>query len=108
VASVQGEIMRRAFAARGAQIKSLRQIDGVEAFRATLESGIGLSLIAESGSLSQSEYLVLRPLKETGPDLYVELLALWRSDQESLLVANFVDVMKEIAPRYKERPQDAR
>ncbi len=99
---VQAEIMRRAFAARGLEMKSLRQIDGVEAFRATLESGLGLSLIAESGSLSQSEYLILRPLKESGPDLFVELHALWRSDQESQLVANFVAVMKAIAPRRKE------
>jgi DNA-binding transcriptional LysR family regulator len=100
-ASVQGDIMRRAFGARGLKIKSLRQIDGVEAYRATLESGVGVSLIAESGSLSQSEYLALRPIKETGPDLELELHALWRGDQTSPLTANFIAVMKEIAPRQK-------
>ena len=91
--------MRRVFAARGLKIKSLRQIDGVEAFRATLESGLGVSLIAESGSLSQSRDLVLRPLKETGPDLNLELHALWRDDQTSQLTANFIAVMQQIAPR---------
>jgi DNA-binding transcriptional LysR family regulator len=99
VGSVQGEIMRRAFAARGLKIKSLRQIDGVEAFRATLESGVGVSLIAESGSLSQSENLVLRPIKEAGPDLELSLEALWREEQASQLTTNFIAVMKAVAPR---------
>jgi len=103
LSSVQGAIMQRVFASRGLKLKPPRQIDGVEAFRATLESGLGVSLIAESGSLSQSDYLVLRPLKETGPDLELELLALWRADQDSQLVDNFIAVMKEIAPRRKLR-----
>lgn len=99
--SVHGDIIRRTFAARGLTIKSLREIDGVEAFRATLESGLGVSAIAESGSLSQSEFLVLRPFVETGPDLFLELHAVWRGDQESQLVANFIAVMKDVAPRRK-------
>jgi len=98
-ASVQGEIIRRVFAARGLKMKPLRQIDGVEAFRATLESGLGLSLIAESGSLSQGRDLVLKPLQETGPDLMLELHALWRDDQPSQLTANFIGVMQTVAPR---------
>ena len=96
--SVHGDIMRRTFAAHGVKIKSLREIEGVEAFRATLESGLGVSVMAESGSLSQSEFLVLRHLEDTGPDLQLELHAVWRGDQESQLVANFVAIMKEVAP----------
>src|SRR4051812_2414237 len=45
--SVQGDIIHRAFANRGLEIPTLRQIDGVEAFRATLESGLGVSMITE-------------------------------------------------------------
>ncbi len=99
--SVHGDIIRRAFAARGVKPRSLRQIDGVEAFRATLESGLGVSLIAESGSLSQSRDLVLKPLKESGPELELELHALWRADPNSQLTANFLAVMREVAPRQK-------
>jgi DNA-binding transcriptional LysR family regulator len=101
--SVQGAIMRRAFAAAGLTMKSLRQIDGVEAFRATLESGLGVSLITESGSLSQSRDLVMKPLKEEGPDLDLELHALWRDNQTSQLTANFIALMQSLAPRIRRR-----
>lgn len=97
--SVQGEIIKRAFANRGLKLKSLQQIDGVEAFRAMLESGMGVSLIAESGSLTNSEHLVVKPLQETGDDLMLELRALWRADDPSLLVDNFIAVMKGLTPR---------
>lgn len=98
VPSVHGEIMRQAFAAHQLKMKPIRQIDGVEVFRATLESGLGISLIAESGNLAQSSDLVLRPLAETAPDLEIELHALWRAGQDSQLVANFIEVMKAVAP----------
>lgn len=101
--SVHGDIIRRVFAEHGVTIKLPRQIEGVESFRATLESGLGVSLIAESGSLSQSSELVLRPLKESGPDLFLELNALWRDDQKSLLTANFIAAVQQVAPRAKRR-----
>lgn len=98
ILSVHGEIIKRAFANRGLKLKSLQRIDGVEAFRATLESGLGISLIAESGSLSRSDYLVTKPLKECSPDLDLELRALWRADQHSQLVNHFIEVLKTIKP----------
>jgi DNA-binding transcriptional LysR family regulator len=97
--SVQGEIIQRFFSSRGLEIKPLQRIDGVEAYRAMLESGHGVSLIAESGSLARSPDLVLKPLKDTGDDLFVELQALWRADQSSQLTANFIAVMLEAAAR---------
>ena len=74
--SVQGEIINRFFSARGLKIRPLRVIDGVEAFRATLESG---------------------------PDLHIALHALWRADQASQLTANFIAVMLSVAPLGKKR-----
>ncbi len=103
LASVHGEIMRRTFAARGLKIKSLRQIDGVESFRAMLESGFGLSLIAESGSLSHSRELLMKPLKEAGPDLVLNLTALWRDEQTSQLTTNFINVIRAVATKPAKR-----
>lgn len=96
--SVHAEIMRQFFAARGFKAGPIRQIEGVEAFRAMLESGLGVSFVAELGSLSRSQDLVLKPLKETGPDMFLELHALWRKDQGSQLVTNFIDVMQKVVP----------
>lgn len=97
-ASVHREIMQKSFLARGVKVGAIRQIDGADAFTATLASGLGVSLVADSGTLAQSRDLVLRPLQETGPDLYLGLVALWRKDQTSQLAANFIDVMRKISP----------
>ena len=43
----------------------------------------------------------MKPLKETGDDLFVDLHALWRGDQASQLTANFIAVLLEVAPRPK-------
>ncbi|MEJ1971941.1 MAG: LysR substrate-binding domain-containing protein [Lacunisphaera sp.] len=101
--SVHGDLVRQFFDVRGLKHRPIRNIDGVEAFSAMLESGLGISLVAELGSLARGEGLLLRPLKETGSDLFVELHALWRTDQPSQLTANFIDVMLKVAPRTKPR-----
>ena len=99
--SIHGEIMRQGFVSRGLKPGPIRQIEGAEAFRATLESGMGVSLIAEVGSLSRSPDLVFKPLKESGADLFLELHALWRDGQTSQLTANFIDLMQKMAPGEK-------
>jgi DNA-binding transcriptional LysR family regulator len=96
--SVHGQIIRQFFAENRVKAGPIQQIDGVDAFTATLESGLGVSLVAELGSLSRSQDLVLKPLKEKGPDMYLELHALWRKDQDSRLAANFIEVMRKISP----------
>jgi DNA-binding transcriptional LysR family regulator len=95
---LHGEIMRRIFANRGLKPGPIKSIEGAEAFRATLESGMGVSLIAEVGALSRSRDLAFKPLKETGPDLILELLAVWRRDQTSRLAANFIGLMRQGKP----------
>jgi DNA-binding transcriptional LysR family regulator len=99
--SIHSEIMRQDFVSRGLKPEPIRQIEGAEAFRATLESGLGVSLIAEVGSLSRSPDLVFKPLKESGADLFLELHALWRDGQTSQLTANFSDLMQKTAPGKK-------
>lgn len=102
--SVHGEIMRQGFVTRGLKPGPIQQIEGAEAFRATLESGMGVSLIAEVGSLSRSPDLVFKPLKENGADLFLELHALWLDGQTSKLTANFITLMQKMAPQEKGSP----
>jgi DNA-binding transcriptional LysR family regulator len=93
--SVHGEIMRRKLTARGFKVGPVRPIEGAEVFRATLESGLGVSLIAEIGSLSRSRDLLFKPLQETGDDLVIELNAVWRRGQASQIVTNFVELLRQ-------------
>jgi DNA-binding transcriptional LysR family regulator len=99
--SVQGEIMRQHFVIRGLKIGPIRQIEGAEVFRATLESGLGVSLIPEIGALFRSPDLVFKPLEDTGDDLFIELHAIWWDGQTSQLAANFIALMLKVAGREK-------
>ncbi len=98
--SIHGEIMRHGFETRGIKAGPIRGVEGTDAFRATLESGLGVSLIAEIGGLSRSPDLVFKPLKESGDDLFLELYAMWRKGDVSQLTANFVSVIREVAHKF--------
>ncbi len=97
--SVHGEVMRRFFAARGLKPPAIQEITGVEVFRATLESGMGVSLVAELGSIAQSRGLVLKSLKQDSPDMMLELHALWRDGPTSQLTVNFIETLRQVGPQ---------
>jgi DNA-binding transcriptional LysR family regulator len=97
-----GAIMQRRFDVRGLKVKPIKPIDGAEAFRATLESGLGISLIPQIGSLKRDTALVFKPLKDTGPDLIMELRAVWAKEQNSQLAENFIELLRKVKSRGKQ------
>ena len=97
--TVHADFIRRNFDLRGLKIGPIRSIEGAETFRASLEGGLGVSLIPDIGSLARSAELTFKPLKETGVDLTLELFALWRPDRSSVLASNFLATLKKLRPR---------
>jgi DNA-binding transcriptional LysR family regulator len=93
---VHGALMRRSFILRGLKPAATRPIEGAEAFRATLESGLGVSLVPEMGGLARSPDLVFKPLKDTGDDLVLKLDAVWPEGQASLLTRNFIEMLGRV------------
>jgi len=90
-------IMRRIFATRGLKTGPIKEIEGTEALRATLESGLGVSLVAGIGTLAEAENVVLKPLADIGADLMLEVLAVWAEDPPPAMIADFVAGMHRIA-----------
>jgi hypothetical protein len=95
--SVHADIIRRIFADRGEKAPAIRIIEGPEAFSATIESGAGVSLIADFGTFNRSDGVVFRPIANSGPDLFLELHALWLDGYASQLTANFIASMRAVA-----------
>jgi DNA-binding transcriptional LysR family regulator len=93
---LHGEAIRRIFTGRKLRLRPIRAIDGAEAFRASLEGGMGVSLIPQIGSLLGSRDLLFKPIKETGPDLILILHAVWHEKQTSQLTTNFIDLMRDM------------
>jgi DNA-binding transcriptional LysR family regulator len=105
---VHADVIRRVFAERGLKPGPIKSIEGAETFRAMLESGMGVSLVAEIGSLSRSPDLIFKPLLDTGPDLVLELSVLWRADQPSLLTTNFVEMLSKLRLHGRRAKKDHR
>jgi len=95
------QIIRRFFAVRGLKPGSLRKVEGSEAFRAALESGLGVSLMPQMGSLARNPDLVLKPLRDSGDDLNLRLLALWNDRSPSVIVDNFIAILRGLKPAAK-------
>jgi DNA-binding transcriptional LysR family regulator len=87
------DAMRKLLTQRGIKAPHIRAIEGAETFLATLESGLGVSLMGATGSLSRGKGLLFKELKETGDDLIIELQVVWRKNETSHLVKNFIDVL---------------
>jgi DNA-binding transcriptional LysR family regulator len=92
---VHAMLTRRVFKARSLKIRPLREIEGAEAFRATLESGLGVALVAEIGNLASNRELVLKPIQDTGSDLSTELHALLLRSEASPLAMEFVTLIRD-------------
>lgn len=90
------EIIHPMFARRSLKLGPVKKIDGADAFRAALEGGRGVSLIPQMGSLSRSPDLVFKPLKDSGDDLVLELRALWPGRSSSVVIDNFIDVLRRL------------
>jgi len=97
--TIHADFIRRNFEVRNLKIGPVRSVEGAETFRASLEGGLGVSLIPDIGSLARSAELVFRPLKESGEDLILELYAIWLPDRASALTANFLETLKKLKPR---------
>jgi DNA-binding transcriptional LysR family regulator len=92
------EAIRKILSTRGFKPPPITAIEGPETFLATLESGIGVSLMGETGSFSRGRGLLFKPLKETGDDLMIELRIVWRRNEASSLVKNFIDLLLKVRP----------
>jgi DNA-binding transcriptional LysR family regulator len=87
------DAMRKLLTQRGIKRPQIRAIEGAETFLATLEGGLGVSLMGATGSLSRGKGLLFKQLKETGDDLMIELRVVWRKGETSHLVKNFIDLL---------------
>jgi len=91
------ELMQQIFSGRGLKGRMIKEIEGTEAFRANLASGLGVSLVPAIGGLAHHRRISMKPLADTGPDLTVGLDALWSDHSTSRIAENFVALLRKVA-----------
>jgi len=80
------------FAARGIRHHPPRRVSSFESLIAMVESGLGISILLPM--TRPFENVVFRPLKDDGEDLTAHLFAVWRRGVESLILKNFLTVLR--------------
>lgn len=100
-ASFHGKTVGDIMARRGFSLGETQEVVGRVSVFAMIASGQGVTLMAFGNRRPREHKLALLPLKETGPDLTVDFLAIWRKAETSALVPNFVKVLKEVGARWQ-------
>lgn len=93
--SLHRAFIRGLMEGRGLKAHKLVEVRGFESLLAMIAGGQGVSLLAGRSGLTRIDNLVVRPLKETGPDIEVAICAVWRPGRESLLARRFIEAFDE-------------
>lgn len=102
--SFHADFVRSVFTNHGFKPGPITLVNGLESFMAMIAARQGISILAIRGSLGRANDLALRPIKETGDDLGIELYAVWRDTPKNSPAANFVDELKRLTQAQKKVP----
>jgi DNA-binding transcriptional LysR family regulator len=94
--SFHTDLIRAIFTARGLAPREIVLVNGFESLMAMIAAGQGVSILAQRGSVGRSGDIVIRPLRETGPDLGIELCAVWHRSAAPSIAENFVDELRRL------------
>ncbi len=95
--SLHRAYIRGVMEGRGLKAHRLVDVKGFESLLAMIAGGQGVSLLAGRSGLTRVDNLIVRPLKETGPDLEVAICAIWRTGKDSILAHRFIETFRETA-----------
>lgn len=90
--------MRATFARRGIKPGTVKFVEGYEAFMSMLGGGRWISLLPDMSSLSMLSGIAVRPLKERGPDLRLQLYVIWKANVSCPLIENFIEILRRGTP----------
>lgn len=74
----------------------VKKANSLNACAAMLVSGDSVALLPETNMISHYPNLVLRPIKDSLPGLRLQIYALWKKNEASLHVHNFIEVIEEV------------
>ncbi len=93
--SLHRNYIRTVMDGRGLKPRPLLEVKGFESLLAMIAGGQGVSLLARHGGLTRVDNLVVRPLKEVGPDIAISICAVWRPGENSILADRFIKAFGE-------------
>ena len=98
-------MIRDVFVNRGLKAPAIKPVDGLESLLALIAGGHGISFLPRSVTAQRSIGLVTKPLTETDDDLAFSLWAVWRRNDSSETVRNFVRLLNPADEDVKTSPR---
>ena len=93
-AQEHANVIRNVFVTRGLNPPAIKPVDSLESLLALIAGGHGISFLPGTFSPQRSLGLMTRPLAEQRDDLAFSLWAVWRRDESSESVRNFVRLLR--------------
>ncbi|MEO6005746.1 MAG: LysR substrate-binding domain-containing protein [Opitutus sp.] len=88
------KMIRDVFVTRGLAEPSIKPVDGLESLIALIAGGHGISFLPRTVTAQRNIGLVTKPLTEEHDDLAFSLWAVWRRNDSSETVRNFVRLLR--------------
>lgn len=99
------DTIRGLFVSRGLRPPFIKVVDSLESLLALIASDQGISIIPSLIGRQRDDGLVTRPLNIEGKDASFSLWGVWRREETSQLVKNFVHVLQARTHRAEPRPR---
>ena len=96
--SVSVDYARQLFISRGLAVREIREVKGFPALIALVAARQGVSLLGFESSVASAPGVVLRPLRDRGPDLEFHFSAVYRDTSQtgSPAVKHYLNVLREV------------
>ncbi|HKB91459.1 MAG TPA: LysR substrate-binding domain-containing protein [Opitutaceae bacterium] len=94
--SLHSEICRQFYIDRGIKPSPIKLVDGLESLIAMIAGNLGVSFLPGALSLSRKSGIVRKLIRDDLPDNQFQLYAVWRKEDTSQLVHNFIDVLRTL------------
>jgi DNA-binding transcriptional LysR family regulator len=87
-------VIRNVFTTRQLPLPTIKPVDSLESLLALIAGGHGISFLPGTFSPHRGLGLISRPLAEQRDDLAFSLWAVWRQDESSESVRNFIRLLR--------------
>ncbi|MDR2980623.1 MAG: LysR family transcriptional regulator [Puniceicoccales bacterium] len=95
--SIHAGFMNSALRTRGIKPGTLRMANGPYAFFTMLAANQGVSIIGGMQGMPMPVGVIQRPIKESGPDLKMEVRMVWRKAEKSVPVLKLVETLQRFS-----------
>lgn len=92
--SLHGTYLLTLYADHKLSPPKLAEVQGFESLLAMIAGRQGVSILAGRGSVLRADGIIVRPLRDTGTDMAIEICAAWPDDESALLARNFIEVFR--------------